>query len=114
MFGAQVRCLEETGSLSGKSLVYSAPTSGGKTLIAEVLALRQALHKNKKAMIVVPFVSVAAEKVRIRAIFLMKDTHAGHYWGHSCRSFFGIFVGHFWRALKRHISLAGSTPTQIV
>jgi len=64
MYDWQVECLATPGVLDDrKNIVYSAPTSGGKTLIAEILMFRNCLLKSKKAIFVVPFVSVAAEKV---------------------------------------------------
>jgi len=58
----QRECLATEGVLDGQNLVYCAPTSGGKTLVAEVLMLRRVALQQKKALFVVPFVSVAAEK----------------------------------------------------
>jgi replicative superfamily II helicase len=43
-------------------LVYCAPTSGGKSLVAEVLMLRRILTTNRPAMLVLPFVSICSEK----------------------------------------------------
>lgn len=37
----QAQCLCSQGVLQGRNLVYCAPTSGGKSLVAEVLALRR-------------------------------------------------------------------------
>lgn len=42
---------------------HSAPTSGGKTLVAELLLLRALLqHNGTMALLVVPFVALAMEK----------------------------------------------------
>ncbi|KAM9319608.1 DNA polymerase theta [Gastrophryne carolinensis] len=62
MFEWQAECLMLGQVLSGKNLVYSAPTSAGKTLVAELLILKRVLETRKKALFILPFVSVAKEK----------------------------------------------------
>ena len=49
--------------LAGGNLVYSAPTSAGKSAVAEVLMLRRLILTKRPALLVLPFVSLCAEKV---------------------------------------------------
>ena len=52
-----------------RNLVYSAPTSAGKTMVADILLLKTLLgapgggRPGKKALIILPYVAIAAEKV---------------------------------------------------
>eukprot|EP00116_Pleurobrachia_bachei_P000092 sb/3460354/ len=65
MFPWQAECLSQEGVLSGgRNLVYCAPTSAGKTLVAEILLLKRVLETQQKVLFVLPFVSVAGEKTR--------------------------------------------------
>ncbi|KAL8738438.1 MAG: hypothetical protein Q9181_000752 [Wetmoreana brouardii] len=61
----QSSCLLGRGLLSGeKNLVYTAPTGGGKSLVADVLMLKKVLDgSNSKAILVLPYVALVQEKV---------------------------------------------------
>ncbi|KAM4683983.1 DNA polymerase theta [Amazona ochrocephala] len=68
--------------LEGKNLVYSAPTSAGKTLVAELLILKRVLETRKKALLILPFVSVAKEKKSyLQALFQDVDVRVEGYMG---------------------------------
>lgn len=62
----QKQCLLGPGLLQGeKNLVYSAPTGGGKSLVADVLMLKRVLaDREAKAILVLPYVALVQEKVR--------------------------------------------------
>ena len=70
MFEWQFQCLSLPGVLTGTNLIIGAPTGAGKTLVAELIALKCVLERKKKVLIIVPFVSVAREKAAfLQSIF---------------------------------------------
>ena len=59
----QKDCLTRDEIKAGKNLVYTLPTSGGKTLVAEILIMKTMLCLKKNAVFVLPFVAIVQEKV---------------------------------------------------
>ena len=62
----QVSCLSavlKNPEASTTNLVYTAPTSSGKSLVAEILMLKNVIGTSKKAFYILPFISIVDEKV---------------------------------------------------
>jgi len=63
----QKACLEgDPNILNGlRNLVYTAPTGGGKSLIADILMLKKVIENpDQKAILVLPYVALVQEKAR--------------------------------------------------
>ncbi|KAE8148023.1 hypothetical protein BDV25DRAFT_159149 [Aspergillus avenaceus] len=62
----QASCLLAPGLLEGKKhLVYTAPTGGGKSLVADVLMLKRIIENpTRKAILVLPYVALVQEKMK--------------------------------------------------
>lgn len=60
---AQEKAIKK-GLFSGKNLLVCTPTSSGKTLVAELAALRSIIKREGKAVYIVPLKALATEKHR--------------------------------------------------
>ncbi|XP_061390041.1 DNA polymerase theta [Musca vetustissima] len=86
MFDWQVQCLCNPKILFEHcNLVYSAPTSAGKTLVSEILLLKTVLERGKKVLLILPFISVVREKM-----FYLQDLLTAA--GYRVEGFFGGYT----------------------
>ena len=82
MYQWQAECLTLPGVLQGRNLVFSAPTSTGKTFVAKLLALKCVLDSKKKVVVILPFVSIAHEKANyLRSTFEPNGVKVGGFVG---------------------------------
>ncbi|XP_019052387.1 PREDICTED: helicase and polymerase-containing protein TEBICHI isoform X2 [Nelumbo nucifera] len=66
----QVDCLQVDGVLQRRNLVYCASTSAGKSFVAEILMLRRVISTGRMALLVLPYVSICAEKAEHLEVLL--------------------------------------------
>uniref|UniRef100_A0A8C9S5C1 Helicase, POLQ like n=1 Tax=Scleropages formosus TaxID=113540 RepID=A0A8C9S5C1_SCLFO len=65
LYDWQKTCLTLDSVQQRRNLIYSLPTSGGKTLVAEILILKELLCRKRDALLVLPYISLVQEKLHM-------------------------------------------------
>ncbi|WKX99775.1 hypothetical protein Q1695_014557 [Nippostrongylus brasiliensis] len=69
LYDWQKECLSDQRLLRGSNCIVSLPTGAGKTLIAEVLMLREAIVNKRCSILVLPYVAIVQEKITSLSVF---------------------------------------------
>lgn len=72
LFLWQEKCLKSSAVKSKSNFLYSLPTSGGKTLVAEIIMLQELLCYKKNTIFILPYVSIVQEKIKTLTPFALE------------------------------------------
>lgn len=77
LFDWQAECLSNLNLFDPnfQNLIYTAPTSAGKTLVAEIIAACNILKTFRRAIFIFPYISSAREKLfslRVKFLLILK------------------------------------------
>uniref|UniRef100_A0A914CCH5 Helicase POLQ-like n=1 Tax=Acrobeloides nanus TaxID=290746 RepID=A0A914CCH5_9BILA len=69
LYDWQKECLADKRLHLGSNMILSLPTGSGKTLIAELLMLRETLVNKRDCILILPYVAIVQEKMQSLAVF---------------------------------------------
>ncbi|MCP9258711.1 HELicase Q [Dirofilaria immitis] len=59
----QKQCLNDKNLINGTNMIVSMATGAGKTLIAEIMMLREVIVRRRNCILIVPYIAIAQEKI---------------------------------------------------
>uniref|UniRef100_A0A8R1U210 Helicase POLQ-like n=1 Tax=Onchocerca volvulus TaxID=6282 RepID=A0A8R1U210_ONCVO len=65
----QMQCLNDEHLIGGTNMIVSMATGAGKTLVAEIVMLREIIVRRRSCILVVPYIAIAQEKVYSLSFF---------------------------------------------
>uniref|UniRef100_A0A0K0FSY6 Mutagen-sensitive 301 (inferred by orthology to a D. melanogaster protein) n=1 Tax=Strongyloides venezuelensis TaxID=75913 RepID=A0A0K0FSY6_STRVS len=85
LYDWQKECITHQKLLKGENYILSLQTGAGKTLIAELLMLRETLVKNRSCIIILPYKAIVQEKILSLSAFEELDIFVEEYAGSKGR-----------------------------